>query len=527
MQDTRGTQAVADVITSAPAARPPDVEVVAGPAGQARRVGDTALLTGLAAAGVVVALVLARSTGLWLDEAQSVAIARQSLSGLLDALRHDGSPPLYYLLLHGWSRLFGTGDTAVRALSGLFAVATVPALMTAARRTLGPRGAFVTGAVAVSAPFFYRYATEARMYSLVFLLVAVGLLLLERAWRAPTAPVLAGLALTSGLFALTHYWGLFLLAPLVGWLAWRRRWPLAAALAGGGVLFLPWLPSFVYQSTRTGAPWGPPADPGVYEFSLRGFAGGPGRLGALGLLYFGLALLAVIGRVRGDDVVVDVRGTVVGRRLALTVLVPLTVGMAVSAAAHSAFAVRYAAIVFVPFALLVAYGVDLVRPAHLVRYVLAAVVVFGAWRSVAEVHARRTQARSIAAVLNEQAQAGDVVVFCPDQLGPAITRLLHTPAATSAYPTGASGEIVDWVDYKARNKAAHPEAFAQAASASTGGAVWYVMANGYRTFSSACARIYDELDRLRPENERVLRARRSAYERGALWRFPATVRGAS
>src|SRR5215204_2855486 len=38
---------------------------------------------------------------LWLDEAQSVAIARRSLPGLVDALREDGAPPVYYVALHG------------------------------------------------------------------------------------------------------------------------------------------------------------------------------------------------------------------------------------------------------------------------------------------------------------------------------------------------------------------------------------------------------------------------------------------
>jgi hypothetical protein len=30
------------------------------------------------------------------------------------------------------------------------------------------------------------------------------------------------------------------------------------AFAGAGILFLPWLPNFIYQSTHTGAPWAPP-----------------------------------------------------------------------------------------------------------------------------------------------------------------------------------------------------------------------------------------------------------------------------
>src|SRR3954469_24431478 len=74
---------------------------------------------------------------LWLDEALSVNIARLPIAQIPGALRHDGAPPLYYVLLHGWMALFGTGDTAVRALSGLCAVATLPLLYFAGRRIGG------------------------------------------------------------------------------------------------------------------------------------------------------------------------------------------------------------------------------------------------------------------------------------------------------------------------------------------------------------------------------------------------------
>ena len=38
----------------------------------------------------------------------------------------DGSPPLYYLLLHGWMAIFGETEAATRALSLVFALVAVP-----------------------------------------------------------------------------------------------------------------------------------------------------------------------------------------------------------------------------------------------------------------------------------------------------------------------------------------------------------------------------------------------------------------
>src|SRR5690348_16314444 len=56
----------------------------------------------------------------WMDEALSVGISSHSLSAIPGILRHDGSPPLYYLLLHVWMSIFGTSESATHALSLFF-----------------------------------------------------------------------------------------------------------------------------------------------------------------------------------------------------------------------------------------------------------------------------------------------------------------------------------------------------------------------------------------------------------------------
>ena len=86
----------------------------------------TALVTGGVLAVLTVLSVFLRSRYIsgqfWMDEALSVGISSHSLSSIPGVLRHDGSPPLYYLALHVWTALFGSGDVAARALSrALFA----------------------------------------------------------------------------------------------------------------------------------------------------------------------------------------------------------------------------------------------------------------------------------------------------------------------------------------------------------------------------------------------------------------------
>src|SRR4029079_10250314 len=64
--------------------------------------------------------------GFWIDEGIAVGIAQHSFTEIPGLLREDGSPPLYYLLLHGWLALTGDGEAAARALSLLFAAVLVP-----------------------------------------------------------------------------------------------------------------------------------------------------------------------------------------------------------------------------------------------------------------------------------------------------------------------------------------------------------------------------------------------------------------
>ena len=66
----------------------------------------------------------ATASPLWLDEALSVHIATGDAS-LTEALRQDGHPALFYLLLGWWIDVFGDGDTAVRALSGVLSLITL------------------------------------------------------------------------------------------------------------------------------------------------------------------------------------------------------------------------------------------------------------------------------------------------------------------------------------------------------------------------------------------------------------------
>lgn len=161
------------------------------------------------------------------------------------ALLSDTSPPFYYVLLNPWTRVFGTGDAALRLFSVWWAVLSLPLLWLLGRELGGDRAAWSACLLFSFSPVAIYYSVEGRMYSLLWFL-ALGLawltLQLASEGNRPWAGVLWVLAGVAGL--LSHYFFAFVWLACVAWLwlwgrpAGRRR---LAVLAGLTLLaVLPW-----------------------------------------------------------------------------------------------------------------------------------------------------------------------------------------------------------------------------------------------------------------------------------------------
>jgi len=513
------------------------------PTGGERRAGARVdwpaprVLVPLAVLVLLVGLVLDFTTTshLWLDEALTVDIARLPLGQIHQHLLHDGAPPLFYVLLHVWMGVFGTSDVAVRALSGCFACAMVPLVWVAARRLGGPVVAAAAVLLTVTSPFVVRYATETRMYALVMLLTAAGTVALQRALRRPRAGNLLAVALCGALLLYTHYWALYLVAVTGAWLLWRWRWgpgeqrrgagAALGALAVGCVAFVPWVPTFLYQARHTGTPWAAPADFAAMVNAVSSFAGGGTNQGrALGLLYFALAGVGLLGVTAGRFTIeLDLRTRPRARGLAVVLVGTLALAIVFGYVSRSAFSARYAAVVFVPLVLLVALGTATIGDRWARTAVVGAAVVFGLAGSVPNVWAQRTQAGQVAAVLQRLGRPGDVVAYCPDQLGPDVARLLPDTYVQTTFPRRTSPRFVDWVDYARHTETASPAAFASYVERLSGGVhqIWLVWAPGYQTYGTKCESIETHLlaDRSLGAREQFAPNGRRYYEPMELVRF--------
>ncbi len=478
-----------------------------------------AVLVGVAIA-LGIALRFVANSPLWFDEALSVNIARLPLSSLPDALRHDGAPPLFYAVLHVWDGLFGTGDTAVRALSGVVSVATLPLAYLAGRRLGGRAVGWAAVLVLVSSPYAIRFATESRMYALVMFLVLWGYLALRRALESPTIGRLAVVALVTALLVYTQYWSFYVIAATgVGLVvvAWRgppdlrrpaRRTIVAIAL--GGLTFLPWVPTFLDQVRHTGTPWGDPVVPwsGAAD-AIGAFVGGGNHAEAFLLLipFLLLPLLAVFGRARdARHIELDLHTQPEVRWEGLAAIGILLLGLTASWVGGTAFEGRYASVVFPLFVLLVAFGLTTFTDRRVRCGILVVVVLLGFWGSTRNVEELRTQAAESADIIKAEAAPGDLVVYCPDQIGPDVSRLLAGRRLRQVtFPDLGRPERIDWFDYRDRIAAADPAAFVRRVLRRAGSStIWFVAAPGYNNVAGKCEAIAGELGAVRPGDVRVV-----------------------
>lgn len=490
---------------------------------------------------VVVAAVAVRlynGSALWLDEALSVNIASLPARDVFGALKVDGSPPLYYLLLHFWVDLVGTDDLRVRWLSSLFAVAALPIAYLLGRRFGGRRVGELVLLLAAFNPFLIRYATEARMYSLVVLLTLLVLLATVRAHDQPSPGRLAGLAVAAGLLSLTHYWALFFLAAL--WLGLaamsvrgrevRRFRRLLVGLSCGGVLFLPWVPSFLFQVKHTGTPWADPPGPGVLVSTVREWAGGSQWPATTLAVVLALLMVMAFRPSSADSgVPEDARARPFPAMPAAALLGcsigALLIGLTASRLLGAGFAVRYSSAMIGAALLLAAVGGA--RLARAPR--MAAVVLVCGLGLVSAIplltSTSRTQAAQTAQIIGAQVQPGDLVLYCPDQLGPAVSRMLPGSVSQVSYPTLAAPQRVDWVDYAQRNAAASPELIARAVSQRAAGRIFLVAAPHYLTFGQQCEQVAATLAALRGAGVVLQRQDTHFYESESVTAFPRSAGG--
>jgi hypothetical protein len=383
----------------------------------------------------------------WIDEGISVGVAHHHWLSIPHVLHQDGSPPAYYMLLGLWIRAFGDGIATTHVLSLVFAIACIPLAFWVGRAAFDRITGLYCAALAAFDPFLTYYAQETRMYSMEAFLSLVATLAWVRAIVDGRRRWLPVLVLSLTLMVYTHSWGLFFcvgLAAATVLLARDRVKDFAIAGAATVLLYLPWVPSLLFQAKHTGAPWA--TRPNVHDLVL-----------APGAVLSGDAPLMAFALVGGVGLAAVVKGRHDRERqlvLSFVAISGVTVALAwITSQISPAWATRYFAVIVGP--LLVLGARALFRAGRLGLFALVAVVFL--WMGF-QLRDNKENANRIAKGLASSIRPGTLVVSThPEQIP--VLRYYLGPGlrwATSMGPV-ADSRVFDWRDAVSRLRAASPK----------------------------------------------------------------------
>jgi mannosyltransferase len=327
-----------------------------------RRPSTAQLVIAITVLGAALRFATLNVQSIWLDESATILLIHRGFSGMLSNLpESQSSPPLYYILVWAWTKVFGAGPIGFRSLSALAGTLTIPVMYQAGRHVSQRVGVWAALLTAVN-PAMYYYSQEARAYALWILLTAVAFVLWQRALQAPDARRLALWAGVSILAVLTHYFTAFLFVGETIILARRLGWRRVLAPAGAVVAVgLALVPLAVAQTASGKVTW-------IEEASLISRLGETAKLflvgvyGPIELVWAVLAgLLALAAAVllvrRGDE-----RERWQARDAAIVAAVAVVLPL-LSAASHAldVYDGRNVIAVWIPFALFIACCVGTAR----------------------------------------------------------------------------------------------------------------------------------------------------------------------
>jgi 4-amino-4-deoxy-L-arabinose transferase-like glycosyltransferase len=195
-------------------------------AGQLSRERSLWLLGAIVVLGAAIRFSTIDQQSLWLDEATTWGIVSHGLGHVLSTVpKTESTPPLYYVLVWLWSRVFGTGDVGLRSFSALCGTLTIPVMWALGRRLASERIGLVAALLTAVNPLLFWYSQEARTYALLVVLSALSLLAFARVLDEPTRGRLLAWGAICAFALLSHYFAAFVIVSEAAWLlvALHRR----------------------------------------------------------------------------------------------------------------------------------------------------------------------------------------------------------------------------------------------------------------------------------------------------------------
>jgi mannosyltransferase len=339
------------------------------------------------------------------DEIATADAAHRSVGQIAGLVHHvDGVFGVYYLVMHGWTALFGDSVLSLR-LPSILAMAGAAALTgELGRRLVGVVAGGVAGLLVCLVPNMSRYAAEARPYAMACFFSVLALVLLDRVLDRPSPVRWAGYGAAILALGLSSIVAMAALAGHLVLLLVRRRRSLLpwCAVAGAAVLALSPMIWWGLHQRAAQLHWVTPVTPGaIYKFPAL-LVGSP----EVAWLLIGFFVAAVIGPA----------GRVV--ETAAVALVPMALVLGISLAGPSFWVNRYLLFALLPAAVVAAAGLTrLAGDGRRWPGLAVAVAVFAAAALPGQIAVRQptvkngSDYRTMAAVIRQRQLPGDDLIF--------------------------------------------------------------------------------------------------------------------
>lgn len=210
----------------------------------------------------------------WSDEIFSIPKVRR-VDIVLAQSAWDVHPPLFFILEYYWTGIFGSSESAARAMSSLFGLGAILVSFLLAGRIIPRQNRMCYLLVLSTSPFLLFYARMNRYYALTGLLCLLALYFYLRMKERPALKREIPFWAVSLLLIYEDYVGFILLLSLtVDYFIRCRKQPrqILRFIAGGVsilILYLPWMSNLLHQTARGAAPY--PEAGGAEDFRLGGW----------------------------------------------------------------------------------------------------------------------------------------------------------------------------------------------------------------------------------------------------------------
>lgn len=355
---------------------------------------------------------------LWYDEVFSIRAARLAWDDIIRLAISDVHSPLYLLLLHTWTRLFGETESSARMFSVCFSVLTVFVVYHLALKLFNSRGAFFAALFITFSPFHVFYAQETRMYSQLTFFTATSVYFFISWLKEDTRLSSALYVISTALLLYTHLYAAFVVMAQVFYFALLflrggetftrrgRRWLILQVITAS--VFLPWALVGLQQATRARRGfWISPPDWLMPFRTLMEYCG------SLGLTLLLLPLF-IYGVKRCCEQSSEAKTSPPHLRafLLLWLILPIGVPFLLSKLTTPFYSPKYTIAASLPFFLFAAWGLAQVRRV-VWQMVLVLLICVGSGIELSRdlTTLKRERWRDAAYNIELAAQAGDLVLF--------------------------------------------------------------------------------------------------------------------